>query len=258
MTDERASAPAPPELEVFPHAPVSEAILGIAIPYADDLSGYIELFHNPIRHQFPVREFIDTPDLDDFLWPGTGVVYKPPRKGEPAGYKLLSEDGLQIVQLTRRALTYHRLRPYVSWSEFASGALPVWRAFSRSFAPDYIGSLRLRYINRIEIPNPVGDLEEYLNLILKIPKPVDTGFIGYLMRLSLVDPPSDAVAHVTQIAEYRDNTSAQSVLFDIDVRMDRELPPDEKELWASVEILRDYKNRIFFHSITEKTKRLFR
>lgn len=258
MSDAAVRIPAPSEVEVFPRAPVSEAILGLALPYLDDLSAYIKPFHEAVRDSFPECEPIEVPDTDEYLWPGTSNGHRIGRKGEPAGYRISSEDKLQVVQITRRAVTYHRLRPYVDWAHFAEGAIPVWRAFTSTFKPEFVSGLRLRYLNRIEIPRPFGDLEEYFTLLPKIPQPVDTGFSGYLMRITLLEPQIGAFAHVTQLGEYEANQPFLPVIFDIDVRMNYEVSAEVQTLWAAVEALRDYKNRIFFSGITEKTRGLFR
>jgi uncharacterized protein (TIGR04255 family) len=257
MSDAAARYSAPVEVEVFPRAPVSEAILGIGVPYLDDLTVYAERFHEVIAGSFPERQSIDTPEPDDFLWPA-GEGHRFPRKGEPAGFRLFSADRLQVVQLTRTALTYHRLRPYIDWSHFRAGAIPVWQAFSAVFSPEYVAGLRLRYLNRIEVPLPFRDLDEYLTMLPRIPKPVDTGFTGYLMRVTLWDPRLTAFAHVTQIAELESNLPMLPVVFDIDVRRNDETAPDERTLWNVVEGLREYKNRIFLSGITDATRGLFR
>jgi uncharacterized protein (TIGR04255 family) len=172
---------------------------------------------------------------------------------------LFSEDRLEVVQVTRRSLSYHRLAPYVDWSHFMSGAVPAWRAFARAFSPEFVASLRLRYLNRIAIPEVDADLEEYFRFFLTIPKPVDTGFSGYLMRVTLHEPDSGAEAHVTQVTEITGGEGgALAVIFDIDVRMQGEIAAQENALWPAVQQLRDYKNRIFFSSLTDKAQQMFR
>jgi uncharacterized protein (TIGR04255 family) len=258
MSDLAAPSVAPVEIEVFPRAPVTEAILAIEVPFLDDLTVYAESFHEAVKDAFPEREPVDILDSDDFPWPARGGPHRAGRKGEPDGFRLISADRLQVVQVTRRALTYHRLRPYVDWGHFTAGAVPVWQAFSTVFSPEYVASLRLRYLNRIEVPLPFRDLDDYLTMLPKVPKPVDTGFTGYLLRITLWDPRLDAYADVTQIAEPEANVPMLPVIFDIDVRMNTEIPPDDRSVWDAVEGLREYKNRIFFSSITDATRSLFR
>jgi uncharacterized protein (TIGR04255 family) len=96
-------------------------------------------------------------------------------------------------------------------------------------------------------------------MLLKIPKPVDTGFSGYLMRVTLHEPDTGAEAHVTQLSELAAGfEDTLTVIFDIDVRLQDEIAAQEDVLWPAVQHLRSYKNRIFFSSLTEKTRRLFR
>lgn len=258
MSDAAAPSAKAVEVEVFPNAPVTEAILGIEVAFLDDLTIYVERFHSAIKELFPEREAIDAPDAGDIQWLGERSNYRTSRKGEPAGFRLLSADKRQVVQITRRGLTYHRLRPYGDWGHFTEVAVPVWSAFAAIFAPEYIASLRLRYLNRIEVPLPVGDLSDYLTMLPQVPQPVDTGFTAYLMRITLWDPHLKAHADVTQIAQPADDVPLLPVIFDIDVRSNVEITSDERVLWRSVEALREYKNRIFFSSITAATRALFR
>ena len=260
MSDADAPQADSVEVEVFPHSPVSEAILGIELPQLDDLTGYADTFHAALRDRFPIREPIETPGPDDFAWPAA----KPraphgARRVGPLGFRLFSEDRLEVAQVTRRSLSYHRLSPYVNWDHFMSGAVPAWRAFARAFSPEFVASLRLRYLNRIEIPERDKDLSEYLRMLLTIPKPVDTGFSGYLMRVTLHEPHSGAEAHVTQLSELGGSVEAPlTVIFDIDVRLQGEIAAHEDALWPAVQHLRNYKNLIFFSSLTDKARRLFR
>jgi uncharacterized protein (TIGR04255 family) len=230
-------------VETFPNAPIVEAILSIEVDYLDDFHSRAGAFHEATRHLLPVEEEIESPTTT----------------GQPLlGYRLTSEDGAQVVQLMRRSFSFHRLRPYRDWDQFSAAAQQMWLHYLRHFTPGAVRGINLRYLNRIEIPGPFGDVREYVPLSPNLPEGMDVGLAGYLLRLALVDPEVPAVAYVTQRTEQRSSIGNLPLLFDIDVRSEAEMPAGDDALWRVIGRLRDYKNRLFFSSITEAARELFR
>lgn len=245
------------EVEVFPRAPIEEAILALEFPTAlDDLSLSAEHFHNAIRDAFPERSDIPeqqgrSPVTRRNFGRLSGIT-------RDQGCRFQSADGRDVVQITRTSFSFHRLHPYLDWGHFEAVVQPVWRAFVGYFDPEAISNLRLRYLNRIEVPLPFRDLQEYLLMYPEIPRAVDTGFTGYLMRLSLIDSSVPATAHVTQSTDFEFGRGVLPVVFDIEVRRQGEVPREGDVFWGAVRGLRDYKNRLFFESLTERARDLFR
>jgi len=134
----------------------------------------------------------------------------------------------------------------------------VWREFVNYFGPEYVSRLRVRYINRIEVPHDFTRWEEFLRMYPSVPAPIDTGLSGYLMRLMLHDPSVPATAHITHAVEAELEQPYIPMFVDIDVRREGELATDGTTLWAAIHRMREYKNRLFFESITEEMKELFR
>jgi len=77
-----------------------------------------------------------------------------------------------------------------------------------------------------------------------------------LTRVVIHDPDIDAAARTTQAFEQIIDPKLIPIILDIDVFKQKEMI-SEQEAWAALEKLRHFKNRIFFASITEKTKELF-
>lgn len=101
-------------------------------------------------------------------------------------------------------------------------------------------------------------MADYLTLCLSVPHTIDTGFSDYLLRLVLMDPVVPARAEITQIVG-KDAAPPWTLTFDIDVTSkDLEFDPNSPQLWEQVGRLRDYKNRLFFSSITEYCREMFR
>lgn len=230
-------------VETFPNAPIVEAILSIEVDYLDDLHSRAGAFHEATSHLLPIQEEIEAPGAT-----------------EPTldGYRFTSGDGVQVVQITRRSFSFHRLRPYRDWEQFSGAAHEVCLHYLRHFTPAAVRGINLRYLNRIEIPAGFGDVREYVPLSPNLPDGIDVGLAGYLLRLALIDPAVPAVAYLTQRTEQPSSIGNLLLLFDIDVRSEAEVPARDDALWRVIERLRDYKNRLFFSSITEAARELFR
>ena len=266
-----------PEVEVFPRSPIVEAILSLEVPYLDDLTLSAGYFHDAIRRDYPAREDLSPADaaaifprgrIRGMKFPGVsgrdGSVHRGLREtnaiygADARGYAFRSEDGRQVVRVTRRGLSFHRLKPYVDWGHFESAVRFVWCEFVNYFGPEYVSRLRVRYLNRIEVPHSFTRWEEFLRLYPLVPDRIDTGLSGYLMRLVLQDLSVPAIAHITHAVEADPELPYIPMIFDIDVRREAEVPTAGPTLWAAIHAMREYKDRLFFESITEEMKELFR
>jgi uncharacterized protein (TIGR04255 family) len=101
------------------------------------------------------------------------------------------------------------------------------------------------------------DFREYILTTPEIAPKVPQGLAGFFMRLVIPDEKSRSIAIVTQTME---DTQEQvlPLIFDIDVFREGAFAANGAEMWEVLEQLREYKNEIFFNSITEKTKELFK
>ena len=104
---------------------------------------------------------------------------------------------------------------------------------------------------------PFKSWSEYLVMLPGVPPPVDTGLVSYMMSLNLTDANVPAAAVVTQTTQAERNGIVQMV-FDIDTRTAFTVGVSEAQFLQTLEGLREYKNRLFFESITERTRELFR
>jgi uncharacterized protein (TIGR04255 family) len=222
-------------VEVFPRAPVVEAILSFRYPLLDNLQDSIQLLAKDIVEEYPHVEKRDS------------------------GYRFKSADGRHVIRLSKTAFSFHRLQPYSQWRDLAAGAQTAWASVRRRYEPEYVAGVSLRYLNKIPLPLPPGgDMADFITLCPQVPASIDTGFSEYLLRLVLEDLTVPARAEITQIVG-AEKAQPWTLNFDIDVTSDdEEYAPDSAELWEQVARLREYKNRLFFSSITDKCRELFR
>lgn len=236
-----------PGYEVFPNAPVEEAIITVRVSRLD-LSSGMERLQDALHGLYPV---VDTRDKDEAT---SGTV----SAATPRLIRFLSTDRQQAVQVSPQAFSFHRLRPYTRWEVFANDARIAWEAFATVFAPS-IQDVQLRYLNLIQLPAEFEDWGDYLMIHPNLPAAVDTGLASYFISLSLSDGSVPATAIVvTQATADEVEEGLIEVVFDIDTRSALPGPEDAAQLWAILEGLREYKNRLFFEGLTERAKELFR
>lgn len=78
------------------------------------------------------------------------------------------------------------------------------------------------------------------------------------MRLEIPNPDIEATAIITQTMDKPTRSPKLPLILDIDVIKNTDYVENLAKMWEDFENLRDFKNDIFFNSITEKTKELFK
>ncbi len=240
------------------NAPITEALIDIRIKVRDDYDVHqIESLHEEIASQYPAKK-------ERRKWEGRFEF----KKGEtpiPAGsetingYIFTSANGKQIFQARIDGFTFNRLRPYETWEIMRDEAFRLWKLYRTKLRPD-ITRVALRYINKFDIPlfpEPLRDFSEYLTAAPIVPEGIPQGVSSFLTRVVINEPAIDASAIITQAFEQIVDPKFLTIILDIDVFKQKDHISEEEAL-QTLEALRDFKNKIFFKSITEKTKELFK
>ncbi len=243
--------------EHFRNAPVSEAILDIRVKLPASVTlEELAAVQVGIKDRFPNRQ-------DRLSWEGVvslgpdAKVAMQQKSSGPDGYQFHSADGRRTLQVRFDGMTFILLRPYGSWVDFRDEAHDLWDLYSKSLKPEAITRLALRYINRIEIPSTVSDFKEYFRTTPEIAQGLPQGLAGFLMRLLVPMEPYKCMAIITETILPVDGRFLPFIL-DIDVFDENPLSSGTPAIWEVMDRLRDCKNDIFFESITEATKELFR
>lgn len=240
----------------FPNAPITEALLDIRVklPPAINLQR-LATFQDGVKDRYPNRR-------ERSSWQGgfeikeEGLAVVQP-SGGPDGYLFTSADGRQIVQARLDGFTFNRHKPYDKWKTFRDEARQLWERYLKIATPEIVSRVALRYINRINIPLPIKDFKEYILTTPEIAPNLPQGLSTFFMRLVIPDEKSKSIAIVTETIEpARENMLP--LIFDIDVFREATFEPPGQQIWEEMEELRQLKNEIFFNSLTEKAKELFK
>ena len=244
-------------VEVFRNAPITEALIDIRtqLPKTVSLSN-LEKLHSGIQEEYPQKR-------TRMMWEGSvelkgeGVPIKTVRRAAD-GYLFTSSDGKQVVQFRLDGFSFSRLRPYSRWEEVYGEAKRLWEIYRTGTKPIIVQRLATRYINSIEIPSKRFDYDDYFTAAPKIPQGLPQSLSHFFTRLVIPFPDRGATAIVVQTPAERFDPINTVVILDIDAFAEVSLVSNDAKLDEILAILRRVKNEIFFSSITERTKDLFR
>lgn len=173
------------------------------------------------------------------------------------GYLFRSRDEKQIFQGRLDGFTMSRLAPYQDWEKFRDEARKQWNVYRSVVSPQRVVRVAVRYINRIDIPLPLGDFREYLRTVPEVSPDLSQKLAGYIMRLEIPLPEIKSMCILNEAIVKPATRDVVSVVLDIDVFRTEAVPDQDEELWDFIKELRIRKNSVFESCITEKARSLF-
>ena len=246
-----------PNWERFPQAPITEAILDIAVQFASPVDlARLEAFHELIHDRYPVKR-------NRVTWQGQVQVEEERfaqevRRGAQ-GFMFRSTDDTQVVQVRQDGFTFNWLKRYDTWETLRGEARPHWERYRETFRPEAVSRLGLRYINRIEIPLPISDFREYVKTAPDVAPGLPQGVSALFMRLEVPDLTRGLMGIITETTlPPVDEGRRLPFIFDIDIVSGATYEPSSPAIWETFEKMREYKNEMFFASVTERAKAMFR
>ena len=241
--------------------PILEALLDIRVTLPSSVEAVaLEAFSDGLEERFPLKMPLSTVQFGFEEQPGQPPALQVPISNTH-GYRFQSADGHKVVQVHREGFTFSRVGSYETWADFSQEAHELWQRYLALAEPETVTRLGLRYINRIRIPMNGGpiDFKDYLLTTPEISPDVPQELVGFFMHLVIPSADRTSFANVIQMMESPiSGTDLLPLIFDIDVFKPEAFQPRSEALWEAFGALRDFKNQIFYGSIKEKTKELFR
>ena len=214
---------------------------------------------NRVRDRYPTRH-----ERQDWEIQATALLgdSKPEilQKGGIAGYLFLSPDPQPDRGFQSRldGYTFSKFKPYEAWNPFQAEAKELWDIYTEIAEPVKVERIALRTVNSLNLPLPFGDLREYILTGPEIAPNIPSALAQFFMQVSVPQPGGEIATITTAMQPVQEiNPSFVTVIFDIDVFVNRILLPDSTVIWEKCEDMRQIRNDIFFNSLTEKAKGLF-
>ena len=238
-------------------APITEALIDFRVQAVEGLANEkLEEAARRVEREYPTRVAIKT--VEAKLDVGGGVL-KPAFTHAEAGVVVKSRDERTQAQFRPNGFTLNRLEPYTSWEEIFPDTKRLWRLYVEFAQPLVVVRLAARYINRLTLPLPVTDLRNYLIEPPRVPATLPQTVIAYLTRLVIHDARFQHSAIMTQSSEANPTDPEHAtILLDIDAFKNVTFKTTEQdEIDRVLSDLHDFKNNIFFGSITQRASELF-
>jgi uncharacterized protein (TIGR04255 family) len=175
-------------------------------------------------------------------------------------YRRSSNDRSQLMLLVPNAFVVSQLAPYPGWETFFGRFQNDWERFKKVAGYQRIGRIGVRYLNRIDIPIPAGDVtidpKDYLNIYVKTPEALgqQVAYAGQVLHalpelhgnllLNTAIVPSPLFDHI-------------SIMLDLDVHREGGAPQLDKDIFALLTQIRTIKDDVFEHCITDAARSLF-
>jgi uncharacterized protein (TIGR04255 family) len=240
-------------MQHYKRPPITEAVVefrfGNTIPMAT-----IEKVRDRLVEYYPlpVQTFM-TANLEILQDASTRVLER------EHGYRLTAGDGTGVVTVAPHLISTSRLAPYEGWESFVEGARRNWDVWKKQVGWQKVARVGVRYVNRIDIPatDELLHIEKYLTFSLSGPAidlpPLQSYALNAVRALGKDD--CKLVLNSGLVASPLVKTV--SVLLDLDISREVEVPQNDETLWALVNRIREYKNEIFEACITEQARELF-
>ena len=168
----------------YQKAPITEAIIDIQVRTAEavSLSKLAELQDReggayPNRKaMFMASVMLEAPEDDE---------PKAKTSREERGCAFIGADGHYVWQARRDGFTLARLKPYEKWQLFRAEAERLWRLTRETIQPVEITRVAVRYINRLELPLPIGDFKDYLRTVPEVSPELPQGLANFFLQVQI-------------------------------------------------------------------------
>lgn len=244
----------------FPNPPIVEAIFDIQYRLAEafDIQTIQNAATDKFKPQYPITQqqqeaqFTITMPVTDAANPEGKRQFLGVR-----GFSFVAENKAEILQIRRDGFTLNRLKPYISFDKHLQDMLSAWSWVCTNIPVEEILRVSVRYINVIQIPLAEMPLvDQYFPLLPRIPEKMQVLVAGLLVqqRFRFDVPGVEAMVTLTHQPIVQDHLP---MIFDIDIHAGQLGTLNLDELKSKFTLLREYKNRIFFHGTSESLQQKY-
>lgn len=244
--------------EEFPRlskAPIHEAVIDfrLSVPKEEVRSELAELAKT-LSSEYPIVE--EQTSFEGALKVGPGQQKWESHGGSFMAFKLRCPDRRRVVQLRTVGFTLSHYRPYDSWDAMFQEAWQLWERYVAAAAPEEVGRVATRFINRLELPANF-DTADYFTTDVSTPDglpDVVTAFnYFYVMQVAPL-----TLANVRLATNPSETEEQALVVLDIDCYTRGSFAPNSRELPVELGKLRTLKNQVFFRTLTPMALELYR
>jgi uncharacterized protein (TIGR04255 family) len=226
--------------------PIREAVLEVLFNYPPTVNlKLLAAYGNMISTKYPIREDIISISGNMNLNEEQGGISR-----ARIGYIFYSSDKKMFVQARLNGFSFALSnKSYTNWGAFKPLAFSELRTFVEFINPTTISRFSLRFINEIQIPSD-QDFKQFVNLYSNVDI-FGLSIRNYISKVELDNFEIGAIAVVSQLLSPPFDPTINMFL-DIDVIMNVSGPVSLEFLSNEFDKLRNFKNRIFFSTLTDR------
>ncbi|WP_081579054.1 TIGR04255 family protein [Leptospirillum ferriphilum] len=177
------------------------------------------------------------------------------------GFLFWTEDEKQVTQFRLDGFSFSRLKPYPSggWEETYPQMVEFWNFYKDSLKPLLVKRVAVRYINLIEVPKPLGEMDwgSYFNWAPPVFGELPHQIEQFVHRTTIQFPEESIKAVITLLTGPPQEPSKTTAIFDLDVFKEIHLSLDQFKIDPLFKKLRGIKDDLFEAGLTETLKREF-
>lgn len=247
----------------YPKPPIVEATLQLRFGSAftgTELSRISRLLQRRYPKSQPEVDFQLAVEIKGGI-PETAASNVPPNIVDK-GFRLLSDDDQRIVITRTKSVLFAHQAPYPGWDLFLTEARAVFDTVREKLGFRQVAFVGLRYTNRIDVP--LGASQEtvvpgdYLLAGPALPNIPISPAVRMYQLVADVDLSIDRLVARVQAATLPPALiNHASLLLDIDIIGQHDVPQKPDEFWELVGRMRQAKNEIFEACITDNARQLF-
>lgn len=236
----------------YSNPPVIEAICEFRLiasqPWDLTIPG---LLFKEIQSDFPIVEQSTTVSVN------FGVSGNETTTQQQPSVRFLSADRTEVIQVAPNLLSIHQLKPYRSWESYRARIIRVLTAYTEIAHIDGLSRIALRYMDSIELPSTITDLEDYFLILPQVPKTIPQVFQSFLSQVLILvgndhqNPESRLRLAFGTVAPEKPDTFA--FLLDLETFSEGEKAPDVNNVLGWLDAAHDRVEDAFDAAFTAKT-----
>ena len=173
------------------------------------------------------------------------------------GFEVALRNGAEIVFLEEQKFVFVQRAPYDRWEHFSQRALALLSPTVSALNVDEFSRVGLRFVNRIDIPKPSINTDEYVTVSFDGPRH-DRGVIEEFQMRVVKPTEKEGIHYALVLATTASPLPGHSgILLDLDVFTRRPVPASGKKLMRTLGEMRNEKNEIFEECLTDEARALF-
>jgi uncharacterized protein (TIGR04255 family) len=240
----------PEERNIYKNAPIIEAAISLKFIPSDYVNFDVlyDVVSKNLSNDYPIIE----KTFENEFKLECGETPRSTSTQQCRGFRLISRDKKQVIQITGDGFTFSRLSPYGNWELLRDQTKKALEIYQQATNHRILNRVGVRFINRFDLPGGTVQLSDYLNIFPQIPSSQNISGLAMQVISTQLDIKSVLVISQALIPPKEPNTI--SLILDLDLFNTE--TRDIQDLWDFLEVLHKRKNKFFESAITKKTREM--